>query len=508
MLGAITGALAGLIPSPITNTNIYSAVGNGDVVRMEYELWLGSFDNEPHQKIADTTSFTDGISLSEIKWGYINTSNGSENGLGTISFTLHDIAGGAFATFIKLRRGTHFINFKCPNSTGALNKTDKWAVYYPQPEECKIDFNATQGFTYTFVGSPIVQLGKTKTISLPNQFIISGSKLDPGSNFEQYLNGPSGVKDQWNNQIVSSNSSNKIGPRIAKFVFVEDDKLKYEENVASVRVKLKGGEMALIEDFPVKPKKPIEEVVRELFNSRFKADADIDKRTNIEVNFVKWQGDGLILLVRFQDKTVEKVNADVEVCIGSDTNCTGAKYRAQLSNIQFNDSLISGFIAAADIEESESGDQVQSGNASGNLIEDDDSSEREGEVKGLTSEMTKRKVIPTGQGGSGMWGQLDSFLEKNKIPGFTLEIEMPYSFGFSPAAIGGLLKDSIHGGTGVGIHYTQGVALKFFWYTDPTCQVLELRPEISKSYRITNVSHTIGLNGNTTTVGLSHLHIK
>ena len=507
MLEAITGALAGLVPGLMYNTNKYSAVGNGDVVRMEYELWLGSFDNEPHQKIADTTSFTDGISLSEIKWGYINTSNGDESGLGSISFTLHDIAGGSLATFIKLRKGTHFINFKCPDSTGALNTTDKWAVYYPKPEECKIDFNATQGFTYTFVGTPVIQLGKTENISLPEQFVISGSELSPTSTFADYLNKKSGVKDMWNSQIKASKNENEIGPRIKDFVFIDDDKLKYEDNVASVRVKLEDGKQTRIEDYVVAPGTPIETVVRQLFYVRFLGDKDIPKKPKLEVSFKKWQGEGHTLLVRFQDIDTEEVVDDIAVCIGDDINCIGADYRAQLLNIQFND-LITGFLPSAkDTEDSDSGDQVQSGNADGVAAPDTESRTRNGNEKATSKETTMRRIIPTGQGGSAMWGQIAEYLQKNKLPSFTLDIEMPYSFGFSPVAIGGKLKDSIEGGTGVGIHYTQGIKLDFYWYTDPTCQILEKRTEISQSYRITSVSHTIGLNGNTTAVGLSHLHI-
>ena len=85
---------------------------------------------------------------------------------------------------------------------------------------------------------------------------------------------------------------------------------------------------------------------------------------------------------------------------------------------------------------------------------------------------------------------------------------MPYSYGFTPVVHGGKLIDAIGGEVTCGIHFLQGVELQFYWYTDVTCEKLALVPGISTSYRITSVTHTIGLSGNTTQVKLSHKNLS
>ena len=57
------------------------------------------------------------------------------------------------------------------------------------------------------------------------------------------------------------------------------------------------------------------------------------------------------------------------------------------------------------------------------------------------------------------------------------------------------------------IDIKQGAELEFYWYTEPTCSILVKNPVISSSYRISEVTHQIGLSGNQTVVKLSHLQL-
>lgn len=499
----IKSAVAGLVPT-VTALQDYTAVGNGQVVKMEYYIMIGPFDNEPDTLLAWTESFRDGISLSEIKWGYVNTSNAADSGLGQIEFTLHDIAGKSLANFIRVRKGTNYIHFKGPMSSGKLCPIPAWSMYFPIPEDCKIEFNATQGFTYTFVGKPIVQLGKSNTISATSDFTITGSQVEKETTFEDYLNKV--VMPMWNTQIEESNHSEKVSPKIKNFEFVSDDKLSYEDNPAQVTLKEVKSAQSHLEPFAVTRGMNIDTLVTSLFNERFKKEEDYPKRPIIEVNFKRWQGEGHTLQVRFVDNTVEDVVSDMIVCIGDDKNCAGFDFRGQLVGISFNE-LITQFASIADGDISPSGDLTQGGNVKPNPADTSPVKVDQGNEKAVKRDTSAYSSLPMGHGSTAMWGQLTTYLQQHNIPGLTLDIELPFSFGFTPMSLGGLLKDSIEGGTGVGIHYTQGCELKFFWYEDPDCAKLVLRPEISQSYRITSVTHTIGLNGNTTQVGLSHLHI-
>ncbi len=498
------GGLAGLMPV-IALPEVHTAVGNGDVVKMEYVIMIGPFDNDPDTMLAHTESFHEGISLSEIKWGYVNTSNNADSGLGAIEFTLHDIAGGMLANFIRVRRGTNYIHFRGPMSNGKLNPVPDWTIYFPIPNDCKIEFSATQGFTYTFVGHPIVQLSQQGTIASAGDFSITGSQVDKTTTFKDYLNKV--VVPMWNAQIDKGNHGNKTPTHIKEFVFVTDDYLSYEDNPAQTTLQETKSVQAHLEPFAVTLGMTVSSLVTGLFNERFKKAEEYKDSPSLEVNFVKWKGEGHTIQVRFHDKKNQDVVSDIAVCIGDDVNCSWAEYRAQLVGIAFND-LVGQFSSVASGDISPSGDTTQGGNTkpdpeNKNPVEVDP----EGNKEAIERETSDYISMPSGHGSTAMWGQLSTFLQEQNIPSFTLDIELPYSFGFTPFTLGGKLKDSIEGGTGVGIHYTQGVQLVFYWYKDPDCQTLVFRPEISQAYRITSVSHTIGLNGNTTQVGLSHLHI-
>ena len=490
----------------ISSTNKYSAVGNGDVIHMQYVLMIGDFDKDPDTLLAYTDSYNDGVSLSSIKWGYVNTSATGENSLGDIEFTLHDIAGIGFANFIRIRRGSVYIHFLQPMSNGDIADPGVFSLYFPIIDNCNIEFNATQGFTYTFSGRPIVQLSKTKQISSSQTFDITGSKEKPTIGFGDFCN--SVLRTMWNKHVMNDKvipDEKKLDTMINEFVFVDDDKLHYEDNTASVTLERVEKIGDFIKPFTVQSGEGISSVLTRLFHTRFKAENQFPNMPQLEANFVKWQGTGHVIQIRFADKKTEDVTADMTICIGDDANCGDAEYRGQLSNIDFGD-LISTFSSGKSLTYLASGDSTQSGTVSSTAthpvpLETDSG----GAEKQFELDISQNKSLA--QNSIAVWGQLSTLLANNKIPGFTIKVELPYSFGFTPKILGGKLKDSIEGGTGVGIHYTQGCNLQFYWYVDPDCQELKLQEMISRDYRITSVTHTIGLNGNTTEVGLSHLHI-
>jgi len=111
------------------------------------------------------------------------------------------------------------------------------------------------------------------------------------------------------------------------------------------------------------------------------------------------------------------------------------------------------------------------------------------------------------QPGFDAWAALKTVLNTVKTSEFSISVEMPYTFAFTPNVHGGLMKDAMEGSITGGIHYAQGCDLEFYWYTDPSCSTLEKNDIISTSYRIASVQHTIGISANTTQVKLSHLQI-
>jgi hypothetical protein len=105
------------------------------------------------------------------------------------------------------------------------------------------------------------------------------------------------------------------------------------------------------------------------------------------------------------------------------------------------------------------------------------------------------------------WNNFASLLQKYKLSQFTLDIELPYTFAFTPEWFGGVLKNATDAGNGA-FAVEEGIELQFYWYIDSWCEILEKVDVISTDYRITLVTHNIGLNGNTTQIKLSHLSVS
>lgn len=480
-------------------------VGVQDVVHMEYIIGLGPISgNEPAIILAHTHSYVEGISLSSISWGYMNT--GASHGDVTntrLTFTLHDIAGKFFELFIQARSPTMYIYFIGPMSTGEL-MGGNWSVYQPLAEECSIEFSQTQGFTYTLSGMPVVMKAR-QSVFMPREMItLTGAttEVTKAGTFKDYLNE---LQIIWNRQTKDKPS--------AQIKFEYDESKPYFSRHPQQAMTAEKGQSDFIQ-FKIDNTTPLSAGIEQLWNTIF---SNNDEKTgpnkvSLEVSYLKHEGDGNTIGIRFLDKDdATSVIPYPIICVGDDINCSGFPYRGQLSGINFNSliNIIAPVTATetgtdstaptgtdANVETTASGNKTDT---AGTLPESRTESTELTDAKTFGDEMRKHV---------GGWGQAIYYLNRYKVPEFIVTIEMPYTSDFSPSAVGGILKDSFGSDTtGIAFHVTQGASLIFFWYTDPTCETLEIQPLISTVYRITKVTHTIGLSGNTTQVELDVLTV-
>ena len=201
----------------------------------------------------------------------------------------------------------------------------------------------------------------------------------------------------------------------------------------------------------------------------------------------------------------------IPVCIGSDLVCAGQPYRAQLSGIEFKGIL--DIMTSAQINQTTAqatAEVAQQGNA-GNVKFSAEKERILGGAGHMKETLAKRPMspgLPMGNNGSfDGWHTFASILSQYRAPQFSIEIDMPYTYAFTPNQNGGLLVDAVPGASTGAIHVTQGVDLKFFWYATPKCDFMVPVPVISTTYRVSSVTHTIGLSGNSTQVKLSHLTV-
>lgn len=498
---------------------IFSAVGHEEVIKMEYEIGLGALEADgPDTLLAYTTSYELGITLSEIKWGFFNTNETGEKESSYIEFTLHDIAGVTLPLFIDVKGGAKYIFFKGPTSSGNL-WSGAYAVYQPIQEGCQLEFSQTQGFTYRFSGSPLANTAKTQKLSIHSKITMDGldyNNKKHGNTFEDYL---AELEYKWNSML----NCEKKGTAMIKLT-IEDgaSELKaqtpYQIEPENPQPKTNTGDpVSRVKHFAINPGTPIARAIQSFWQERF-AGKETDPAKNInagsilEVNFTKYDGSTNHINVRLQRKReTDDGVSPLDVCIGDDVNCAGATYRAQLTGIDFGGLLsYMGQQKIIDAKEQEMGEVTAIGSDSITCTPAE-------KTKGGADKQDKETVanipqsvgLPVGNdsifdGG----GELATFFNRYKEADFSLEMELPYSFGFTPTIHGGVLEPSEAGIANGGIHYLQGVLLRFFWYTDVTCEYLALVPAISTDYRVTSVTHTIGLSGNVTQVKLSHKNVS
>jgi hypothetical protein len=477
-------------------------VGISDVVRMNFELKIGKWDSGSTELLCDQDSFKQGISLSDLKWGFTSPAvNSGDYDASRISFTLHDIAGKMIDTVMKLRTGAYFIYFKGPKSDGSL-WNGKEVVYVPVSEECKIEFSPTQGFTYTFSGNPLIQFAKSPILSTKQDLTITGTIVGPNQTYKNYVEKE--LVEIWNQHVIEDQKK----PTAKISISVEGSPAINNQPYIT-----KKNNKGMIEDFKIPAGTTIADAVRLLFYNRFYPSDDAihqgkkgttNHRPTISVMFKKWKGAKVDIVVKVFDEKDEKSITTLDVCIGDDGHCQGSKYRAQLAGMNF-DGLYSLLTASAVLKDLESGEKKTSAMSGNEDVMIQQSTQTD------AADNYQQKDVQTPMAGSftkigiGSWGMFDTLLHKYKMPNFTIDIDMPYTYDFTPKTHGGVLEDAIQGASSSGISMSQGVNLKYYWYTDPNCESLALQPGISNKYRISKIVHQIGLSGNSTQVTLSHL---
>lgn len=500
------------------------AAGHKDVIKMEFYLGYGSMDSYPMPStaLAWTTSFEVGISLSEITWGFHNTAFSKQ--ASRIEFTLHDIAGDMLETFLEIRRGDTVIYFKGPGSDGK-KWSGEYAAYKPVSDDCDMEFSPSQGFTYKFVGSSINKLVDTKFLSLHSKIIVNGtgtSNAKHGNIFEDYLKE---VEEKWNDKLSdhpSKTATAQIKFIIDKSVGVND--LMAKQTPWMVEKEKKGNTLVTggnagvyIQPFEMNSMASIGSEVRRLWQERFVSNETgssraIDSNSQLEVNYRNYEGGINFIDIKLQRKneTDKTTGFNETVCIGSDITCKGYPYRANLVGLNFEGLFNILSVDQLKVNQESSTGEVFIGGGESVIVSP---AENELTIDELQEHETFSNISfaapkPSGNNNSfdGL-GRLNSFLNAHHNASLTVDVEFAYTFGFTPVVHGGKLLDATPGFVNGGILATEGVHIQLYWYDTIECSNLVLMPAFSRFYRITEVSHTIGLNGNTTQVKLSHQNV-
>lgn len=515
-----------IIPIPLpTSTSIptmYNPTGWSEPIRMEYEIRFDELGREkPGELFVDTTSFRQGVSLSSIKWSFYNICDQSTREGGVIEFTVHDIAGQTLEKYYKISRTRTHIYFLGPMSDGSLWIPGKYAIYVPIEDKCSLEFSATQGFTYKIVGKPAGKIAESAFLTTPFKIIINGIGIDNKNHDNTFRSYLKEFEDKWNAMIKQHPS--KESTAMIKFITNEKEGVNsmmmkatpyYTEQNKDTPLNPSGDPVTRIKEFEVSSGSPIAEYVRRLWQQRFTGKDPDDKKgtsgsSTLLVEYSKYEG-GInyicIKLLRKQDS--DEVNNVIPVCIGSDLNCIGQQYRATLSNIEFNGIFNSMQTNKINLELHQSnGEPGQVGNTENKTIPVKD---EEGQFERSTTEDAKHSAgLPRGNNSlHDGWACFSSLLNDTNKPEFVLDIEMPYTFAFTPKQLGGLLENSIDDQQTSNIHEKVGVDLEFYWYTDPLCEILTKVEAISRKYRLDTVTHSIGLSGNSTQLRLSHMYVE
>jgi len=494
-------------------------VGMKDVVKMEYVIGYGVFDTGMSDWLAFDNSFEFGVSLSDIQWGFVNTGTQKGNEItGKITFTLHDIAGVLFQKYMHIKTGIDYIYFNGPKSDGSL-WDGKDALFMVDADNCSLEFSATQGFTYTIAGISAFAVARTKQVAIAADAVITGVLGGDAKHFKKILTDD--LTKTWNDKVDIC----KAGTAKIKIEFEDAPVGSYLE-----RQPVTGD--TKVED-PKAKNKPktfqynitrdtnLSDAITGLWNSIYQNDKDQANKVRVRVDFKEWKGDLVTAVVKFSDKTMDDALANhMKICVGDDVNCkckdhdkncdNSKIYRGELASISLND-MVNKFLIHEQVKVTENGNTITSGSSKGKTVKctttsrkykNDYSSKTKGDMSWNASGLN-----PTGEGNRpGYWAQVYDLIQKNNVTPLEIEINMAYTFDFTPASHGGKLKDGLEGLIS-SIHITQGADFEFFWYEDENCAKLVKNPVISGKYRISEVNHQIGLGGNQTVVKLSHLQL-
>lgn len=516
----VVAALLGGAGSP------YTAVGHDEVIRMEYEIGLGFKDAfVPIITLADTDSYKRGVSLSEIRWGFYNSADsGSSSGVAHLEFTLHDIAGTTLENFILTKTGQYFIFFKGPTSSG-----DKWfgdyALYEPDNNSCDLQFSQTQGFTYRFSGRPSARLSSTPLLATSSKITINGlnsENVGHGNTFKDYLEE---LEVKWNKQLAESPDKAPTAQiKITMDPGIADNDRALKKSPVLTEKENKGQTLnrtgdpgAKILQIEFLPPTPIADIIKTLWQTRFVPAENApgnpsNNNSQLEATFYKYEGGVSYIDVKCHATTVtDNVPAILPVCIGTDKVCKGFPYRAEMAAINFKGLMN---LLAADKHAQQMGTGPMDASQAGQQEQGPVQHTKTHTLDTIQQQENSTAMISmaAGLGGGNNplfdgWANMGAILNKYRVSDFTIDIDMPYTYAFTPFVHGGLLLDAKLGFGNGAIDYRNGVLLIFFWYTDPHCQEVSLVPSICTEYRITKVQHTIGLSGNTTQVSLSHLNV-
>lgn len=504
-----------------TGIGHYLSTGIGQVIKMNYKIEMGFLNRGPELiMLVSTDSYKQGVSLSEIKWGFFSTSSTDSRESSFLEFTIHDIAGQTLENFLKIKQYSTILYFTGPTSEGNL-----WigqpAPYAPKVESCEIQFSQTQGFTYKITAIPIGQLSKSPAFSTFKDITINGINHDNvahSNTFKDYLDE---FAYKWNSGL--KDNPEKIDTAKIEFTWdksgaaANDDAMKQMPIIIEKEGEIKrtGDAEKKIQPLTIKTRTTIAAAVQQLWNERFvpketNAENGIDNNSFLEVNFKEHKNGTNCFDVKCHKKTTstDKVGVPIPICIGSDKDCKGQLFRAQLASISLNS--ISSLLASTKLVENHDKNQEQSQSGTGVVqVSETKKSTQEDGGQATTQTVSEKTGSPGMQGTTNSvfdgWGQLKSLLNNNKVPSLTIDIDMPYTYGFTPITHGGFLPDAISGSPMGGINHDVGAKLSFWWYVDVDCQKMAPVEAISTTYRITKVIHSIGLSGNNTQISLSHL---
>lgn len=517
---SVLAELLGGAGSPMTS------VGHDEVIRMHYYIGIGRIDEGRMEiPLAWTTSFKMGVSLSEIRWGFYNGSESGTSETGEIEFTLHDISGQTLSNFIKIKTGGWAIFFRGPTSSG-WPWLGSEAIYFPTAEKCDMQFSQSQGFTYKISGVPIGNLAKSSAIfGAHSKITINGlneGNVGHGNTFKDYLEE---LEVKWNKMLAENPSkanTAKIKIQMRTGEAANDDAMKQypvltEKENKGQNIIGTGDPAAKILAIEFSPLQSIAEIIKSLWQMRFISaektpEQGLSQNSHLEVNYANYKEGTSIIDVKCHKRTVNDDTSYIfPICVGTDKVCKGYPYRAQMAALNFGKLWK---LLAADKISHEKGmghmDQSQAGNVEHGPTENAKTHKVSENTQSKNTVALISLAAGLGRGSNSAydgWGEFNSLRSYFKDADFTIDLDMPYTFGFTPVIHDGLLKDAVPGDPMGGIDENVGAFLYFWWYTDPTCQEMTLVKELSTKYRITKVQHTIGLSGNTTQVSLSHLNV-
>jgi len=514
---AITHAIAGPF-------GMWTSVGHDEVIKMHYDLKMGiacEKDWYTGTIVVNTDSFRNGISITDLKWGYNSPMDNNREST-FLEVTIHDLAGEFVKMFLALQTMKYLLFFKGPDSYGSLWLGDA-AIYRPlNADKADIQFNPQSGFIYKIKAEPAGEIAKSETMALTRAVTIQGDNYtDNGASkhpnkFEEYLKE---LAWRWNTQILEENKkpTAQIVFEIEKGTGANDELADKPPvivvNDAPEPHSNEGTSGKYMQALELPAGISIVAAVQRLFQERWVSPHDNPKRTkaetpSIQVSWKKCEGGMNHIYVGWEKlHTTNTVVTDpFEICVGPDLHCVGQRWRGNLTSVDFGNLLP---LMKTTIHYVGQGggsvdqEQGQGGEASPNEKEHKESCGDETQEQISTTKLSNApdqppSINPKYEGWALMNALINGQMQKP-----TINIEMAYSFGFSPKVQGGLLKPLTAGVSNGCLDPHNGVDLSFYWYTSPLCQFLAKVPMVSSCYRIAKVIHQIGLTGNTTTVTLT-----